>query len=117
MNTVTQAQRNELYEAARWITEIDASGAIIGGLDATASALAANRNVSFSRARAAVARVARQKRHPQERNVGGRPFLSATEDNVKVEIIMPASLRDKLDRLAPNNRSAWVRTQIEQAAE
>lgn len=115
MNTVTQSQRNELYEAARWITELDAEGQIIGGLDATASALAANRNVSFNRARAAVSRVARQKRHPQERNVGGRPFLSATEDNVLVQVVMPASLRDKLDRLADGNRSAWIRAQIEQA--
>lgn len=116
MNTVTQAQRNELYEAARWITELDDEGQIIGGLDATASALAATRNVSFNRARAAVARVARQKRHPQERNVGGRPTLSATEDNVKVEIVMPRSLAAKLDTIAPNgNRSAWIRAQIEQA--
>lgn len=47
---------------------------------------------------------------------GGRPFLS-TEPTVKIEITLPASLRDKLDRLAPNNRSAWVRQAIEQAAE
>ena len=47
---------------------------------------------------------------------GGRPTLSATEDNVKVEIVMPASLRDKLDRIAPNgNRSAWIRQAIEAA--
>lgn len=46
---------------------------------------------------------------------GGRPALS-DEANVKVEIVMPASLRDKLDRLAPNgNRSAWIRAQIEAA--
>lgn len=48
---------------------------------------------------------------------GGRPTLS-DEPNVKVEIVMPASLRDKLDRLAPNeNRSAWIRQAIERAAE
>ena len=115
MNTVTQAQRNELYEAARWITELDAEGQIVGELDATAAALAASRNVSFNRARAAVSKVARQQRHPRNRAGGGRPTLSATEDNVKVEIVMPASLRDKLDRLADGNRSAWIRQAIEAA--
>ena len=48
-----------------------------------------------------------------EKQKGGRPTLS-DEANVKVEIVMPASLRDKLDRLT-NNRSAWIRAQIETA--
>lgn len=47
---------------------------------------------------------------------GGRPTLS-DEANVKVEIVMPFSLRDKLDRLADGNRSAWIRAQIETAKE
>lgn len=47
---------------------------------------------------------------------GGRPTLSATEDNVKVEIVMPRSLAAKLDTIAPNgNRSAWIRQAIEAA--
>lgn len=46
---------------------------------------------------------------------GGRPFLSA-EPTVKIEITLPASLRDKLDGIT-DNRSAWVRQAIEQAGE
>lgn len=50
------------------------------------------------------------------RRIGGRPALSETEPTVKMEITLPASLRDKLDGIT-DNRSAWVRTQIEQAGE
>ena len=53
-------------------------------------------------------------RRNREKQKGGRPTLS-TESNVKVEIVMPSSLRDKLNRLADGNRSAWIRQAIEQA--
>lgn len=45
----------------------------------------------------------------------GRPFLSTTEPTVKIEVTLPANLRDKLDMLADGNRSAWIRQAIEEA--
>lgn len=47
---------------------------------------------------------------------GGRPTLS-DGPTVKVEVTLPASLRDKLDRIAAGNRSAWIRQAIEAAKE
>lgn len=51
-----------------------------------------------------------------EKQKGGRPQLSTETPTVKIEITLPVALRDKLDRLT-NNRSAWVRAQIEQVKE
>ncbi len=51
-----------------------------------------------------------------EKQKGGRPVLSTETPTVKIEITLPVALRDKLDRLT-NNRSAWMRAQIEQAKE
>lgn len=51
-----------------------------------------------------------------EKSKGGRPVLSTAEPTVKMEITLPASLRDKLDRIT-SNRSAWVRQAIEAAGE
>lgn len=46
----------------------------------------------------------------------GRPFLSDSP-TVKIEVTLPAILRDKLDRIADGNRSAWIRQAIETAKE
>ena len=45
---------------------------------------------------------------------GGRPTLSDSP-TVKIEVTLPAILRDKLDRIADGNRSAWIRQAIEAA--
>lgn len=50
-----------------------------------------------------------------EKSKGGRPALSATDLTVKIEVTLPSSLRDKLDRIADGNRSAWIRQAIETA--
>jgi hypothetical protein len=52
-----------------------------------------------------------------EKQKGGRPVLSTETPTVKIEVTLPVALRDKLDRLAGGNRSAWIRAQIEQAKE
>ena len=51
-----------------------------------------------------------------EKQKGGRPVLSAETPTVQIEVTLPVALRDELDRLT-NNRSAWIRAQIEQAKE
>lgn len=111
MNTITQAERDRLVNAAKQAITLDETGEIVAGFEPAWRAFAAQRGISDRRARSYVSRAARLLRGERMEPGPGRPVTMAP--GAPVTVWLTPDHVGAAHRLGRGNISAGVRLAIE----
>ena len=110
-NTITQAERDRLVNAAKQAITLDATGEIIDGFEPAWRAFAAQHNISDQRARSYVAKAARLLRGERMEPGPGRPV--SMEPGAPITVWLTPAHVGAAHRLGRGNISAGVRLALE----
>lgn len=112
MNTITNAEREELVNAAKQAITLDEQGEIIGGFEPTWRAFQQAFEISEARARAYVAKAARLLRGEMARPGPGRP-TTLSEPGAPYTVWLEPRHIGAATRAGGGNASAGVRLALE----